>query len=323
MPRQARLDAPGTLHHVIIRGIEKRKIFEDDHDHNEFVSRMGDLARAGKTGIYAWALMPNHVHILLRSGVQGLSKYMRRLLTGYAVVYNRRHERHGHLFQNRYKSILCEEDTYFMELVRYIHLNPLRAHLVEDLNFLEKYPWCGHGILMGRFKNEWQDRDHVLSWFGKKEGMARRAYQKYVAEGVAQGRRPELVGGGLIRSQGGWSEVLSMRRRKQCESSDERILGSGEFVERVIQEADKNFERMIGARKKQQEVLKHLQAFCEREGISMIELQSGGRRGRISEIRSHLAVTMVREYGLSLAETARQLGVSTAGISKILMRDGQ
>jgi REP element-mobilizing transposase RayT len=320
MPRQARLDAPGTLHHVIVRGIEKRRIFEDDDDRNAFVSRMGDLASEGKTSIYAWSLMPNHVHILLRSGVQGLPKFMRRLLTGYAVTYNRRHQRHGHLFQNRYKSILCEEDTYFTELVRYIHLNPLRAKLVEDLSSLERDLWCGHGVLIGRFKNEWQDRDYVLSWFGKKEGAARMAYRKHVEEGVVQGRRPELVGGGLVRSQGGWSQVLSMRRRNLREASDERILGSGDFVERVIQEAEEQFQRMMPARKRKQEMTGLINKMCEKEGISRKELQSGGRRGPLSMVRARLALEMVRDRGFSLAETARQLGVSTSGIYKLLLR---
>ncbi len=127
MPRQARLDAPGTLHHVIVRGIGKRGIVDDRKDRGNFVSRMGEIASDTGTEIYAWALMTNHAHILLRSGTFGLSRYMRRLLTGYAISYNLRHHRHGHLFQNRYKSIVCEEETYFLELVRYIHLNPLRA----------------------------------------------------------------------------------------------------------------------------------------------------------------------------------------------------
>jgi REP element-mobilizing transposase RayT len=104
MPRQARLDAPGTLHHVIVRGIEKRKIVDDRADRDNFVSRMGQIASETDTVIYAWALMTNHVHILLRSGQCGLSKFMRRFLTGYAITYNRRHYRHGHLFQNRYPS---------------------------------------------------------------------------------------------------------------------------------------------------------------------------------------------------------------------------
>ena len=148
MPRHARLDAAGTLHHVIIRGIERRRIVDDDQDRSEFVSRLGKLASETGTSIYAWALMTNHAHILLSSGPAGLAKFMRRFLTGYAVSYNLRH-RHGHLFQNRYRSIICDGDRYFAELVRYIHLNPLRVKLVADLKELEKYPYCGHGVILG------------------------------------------------------------------------------------------------------------------------------------------------------------------------------
>jgi putative transposase len=134
MSRQARLDSPGTLHHVIVRGIERRQIEDDDRDRKNFVDRMGSLAAETNTTIYAWALLTNHCHILLRSGPLGLSKFMKRFLTSYAGYYNRQHRRHGHLFQNRYKSIVVEEDAYFKELVRYIHLNPLRAHMVESFN---------------------------------------------------------------------------------------------------------------------------------------------------------------------------------------------
>ncbi len=130
MPRGARLDSPGTLHHVIIRGIEKKPIVDDDVDRKNFVKRMGRLSKELETPVYAWVLMTNHAHALLRSGRTGLSTYMRRLLTGYAVVYNLRHRRHGHLFQNRCKSIVVDEDSYFKELVRYIHLNPLRAGIM-------------------------------------------------------------------------------------------------------------------------------------------------------------------------------------------------
>jgi len=101
MPRLARLDAPGILHHVILRGIERRKIFKDDQDRNNFLERLSDLLPATKTPCYAWALLPNHAHFLFQSGETGLSTLMRRLLTGYAVTFNRRHRRHGQLFQNR------------------------------------------------------------------------------------------------------------------------------------------------------------------------------------------------------------------------------
>ena len=114
MPRQARLDAPGTLHHVMLRGIEKSTLFRDDEDRKDFLARVGDLTEKTKTRILAWVLMDNHVHFLLISGPEGISSFMRKLLTGYAIRFNRKHQRSGHLFQNRYKSIVCEKDPYLL-----------------------------------------------------------------------------------------------------------------------------------------------------------------------------------------------------------------
>ena len=143
MPRKSRIDAPGAMHHIIVRGIDRQKLFKNDEDRNNFLSRLGVILTETKTDCYAWALIPNHFHLLLRTGNVSISKVMRRLLTGYAGWYNRRHGRYGHLFQNRYKSILCQEDAYLLELVRYIHLNPLRAKVVPDLNTLDGYPYSG------------------------------------------------------------------------------------------------------------------------------------------------------------------------------------
>lgn len=320
MPRQARLDAPGTLHHVMVRGIEKKPIVMDHVDRKAFIDRMGRLALESKSAIYAWALMTNHAHILLRSGPKGLPGFMRRLLTGHAITFNRRHGRHGHLFQNRYKSIICDEETYFRELVRYIHLNPLRANLVQTLAALDKYPWCGHVSLMGRTHQEWQHSDYVLSWFGKTVGIARRVYRDYVMEGIPMGKRPDLVGGGLIRSQGGWSHVLSMRRRKVHELYDERILGLGDFVERVIEEADQDIKRAMKNNLPSHDIEQLILKVCEESGISVKELRSGSRRAEVSRIRSKLAADLVKIHGISLAKTARQLGVSTPAISNLLRR---
>jgi len=320
MPRQARLDSAGTLHHIILRGIEKRQIFDDALDRETFVNRMGQLALGTGTKIYAWSLMTNHAHLLMRSGPEGLPQYMRRLLTGYAQAYNRRHNRYGHLFQNRYKSIVCEEDLYFQELVRYIHLNPLRAGLVKNLVQLDRFLWAGHGVLMGKVKNSWQNVDYVLSWFGKRPGQARRIYRRFVAEGIDQGRRPELVGGGLIRSSGNWSAVRSLRRSGEKVLTDERILGTDDFVERVLGEAETRARRLFSIRLRAKEVKRLIEERCKKEGISAQELQVGSRRGVISEIRSALALKLAREWGLPLAEIARQLGVSTSAISQIMRR---
>ena len=122
MPRLARLDAPGILHHVMGRGIERKKIFTNDTDRNDFIDRLAGLAEEGAMDVYAWVLMPNHFHILCKTHNRPLSSSMRKVLTGYVVNFNRRHRRYGHLFQNRYKSIVCQEDRYLKELVRYIHL---------------------------------------------------------------------------------------------------------------------------------------------------------------------------------------------------------
>ena len=203
MPRLARLDASGVLHHIIIRGIERRVIFKDDLDRENFLERMSNLIPETQSVCYAWVFMSNHAHFLMRSGPGGLAHLMRSAcggLTGYAVSFNRRHRRHGQLFQNRYKSIICQEDVYFKELVRYIHLNPLRAKMVTDLGTLHKYPYCGHCTLMANQKRAWQETGYVLSVFGGSPAVGRRSYAAYVKAGSRQGRRPELIGGGLIRS---------------------------------------------------------------------------------------------------------------------------
>jgi putative transposase len=126
MPRTARLDAPGVLHHVMIRGIERRKIFWNNKDRDDFIERLEKLCPATQTSCYAWAFLSNHAHFLFRTGKEPLSRLIRRLLTGYAVTFNRRHHRSGQLFQNRYKSIICQEEPYFRELVRYIHHSLLK-----------------------------------------------------------------------------------------------------------------------------------------------------------------------------------------------------
>ncbi len=320
MPRQARLDSPGTLHHVIIRGLERGAIVRDDVDRAAFVTRLGDVSRTTGTAIYAWALLPNHAHFLLRSGPSGLPPFMRRFLTGYAVTFNHRHGRIGYLFQNRYKSIVCEEDTYFQELVRYIHLNPLRAGQVDSLHALERYPWCGHAAVLGHRPQPWHDRRGVLGWFGASERAAVRRYRLFVREGIPLGRRPDLVGGGLVRSAGGWAAVRSRRRRKEPTLGDPRILGSGDFVARLFREAAARHAASLRRAVTSQEIDAILRANCIRYHVEMAELQQGGRRGALSRVRAEIAHELVVRRGVSLATAARHLGVSTTAVSKILRK---
>ena len=125
MPRKARIDASGALHHIMARGIERCKVFRNDMDRNDFLGRLEHILVETQTPCYAWALIPNHFHLLLRTDSVPIATVMRRLLSGYAQSFNRRHRRHGHLFQNRYKSIVCQEDTCLQELVRSIHFHPV------------------------------------------------------------------------------------------------------------------------------------------------------------------------------------------------------
>jgi putative transposase len=162
MPRHARLDAPGAPHHIMLRGINKGDLFLDDLDRKKFLNRLGHVIEATPCTVYAFALMNNHVHLLLRSGAIGVSAVMRKLLTWYALYFNRRHGRTGHLFQNRYKSILCEEEPYFLELVRFIHLNPVRAGMVADLEGLDAYPWTGHHGIVGKSAPPWENKGDIL-----------------------------------------------------------------------------------------------------------------------------------------------------------------
>ena len=234
MPRQARIDAPGALHHVIIRGIERRKIFRSDFDRNNFVERLSALVPATSIDCFAWAILDNHVHLLLRTGDTPISIFMSRLLTGYAGWFNRKYKRHGQLFQNRYKSILCQEDPYLKELVRYIHLNPLRAGMVKDLKVLDGFSWCGHSVLMGKSEQPWQNLDYVYRLFSNRKKESRKKYREFVNSGISKGKRPDLTGGGLLRSIGGWTGLKDFRKAGIRVKGDEHILGDSDFVKTVL-----------------------------------------------------------------------------------------
>jgi putative transposase len=320
MPRGARLDEPGALHHVMVRGIDRTAIVVDDEDRQSFLERIGKAAEATGTTVYAWSLMTNHAHFLLRSGHAGLPSFMQRLLTGYSVTFNKRHKRVGHLFQNRYKSILCEEEPYFVKLVSYIHLNPFRAGLVGSLEELELYPWSGHMAIMGLVDHAWQNVAYVLQQFSNTVGSARKVYQEFMLEQSRRGRQPELTGGGLVRSAGGWSEVLSMRQRGERQFSDERILGGSEFVEDVLGEVEGGLKEMVPVTSTHSAALSELERHCAQAGLSKEALQSGSRSRRYVVLRRELAQRFVLELGFSHADTARMLGISRSAVSQMFRR---
>lgn len=315
MPRLARLDAPGVLQHIIIRGIERRNIFKNDKDREDLLERISSLLSETETACYAWALLSNHAHFLFRTGQVPLATVMRRLLTGYVVNFNLRYKRTGHLFQNRYKSIVCQEDIYLLELVRYIHLNPLRAGIVSDFEDLERFPYCGHGVLMGAQRRPWQDAEYVLGFFGGRGRRAREEYHRYVEAGLKQGRREELTGGGLVRSLGGWSEARrqGMRSREHIKS-DERILGDSEFVSSVLFRASEAFERKTELKWKGynlDQIAARAAEVCE---LEKEEIFLKGKQPRRVRARSLFCYWAVRELGISGAEIARRLHLTVSGV---------
>jgi len=320
MPRQARIDAPGALQHVIIRGIEKKAIFKDNQDRNNFVKRLGNILLGTSTACYAWALIPNHAHLLLRSGLVPIATVMRRLLTGYAQQFNRRHHRHGQLFQNRYKSVLCEEDPYLLELVRYIHLNPLRSGFVRDLKELKFYRYAGHAVLMGSLYYEWQAKEYVLKLFGKTERQGRREYASFVTLGVNEGRRPELVGGGLLRSVGGWSTLKIRRLQGIRIKGDERILGSGDFVERVLKVANEDFEQRTRFKRQGYDLEVLLERVASYYKVDENSLRDGRKQREAVKARSVLCYLAVRKLRMSATEVALKLNITPSAVSKLAMR---
>ena len=312
MPRGPRLDFPGLLQHVIVRGIERGKVFLDDADREDFVRRLSGLLEQTKTECLAWCLVPNHLHLLLRPHGISLATFMRRLLTGYAVSFNLRHHRAGHLFQNRYKSIVCEEESYFLELVRYVGLNPLRARLVPTLEELDRYPWSGHAVLMGKAKMNGQAVEEVLGRFGGRVGEARKRCREFVAAGVSQGRRDELVGGGLKRS------LAVQGEGRKPEAYDERVLGLGEFVERLRQ--DEELRQRLPLRISLEELL---QRVSEQVSLEPAKILRRSTTQAVSMARGLVSCLAVAELGYKGTEVGAFFGWTRSGTSKAVERGRQ
>ncbi len=323
MPRKSRIDAPGALQHVIARGINRQAIFLDDTDRYRFIERLGTLLEECRTACYAWALVPNHFHLLLRSGTTPISVLMRRLLTGYAVNFNRRHDRSGHLFQNRYRSILCQEDNYLLELVRYIHLNPLRAGMVDSYTELADFAFCGHAVVLGNRRAEWQDPDYVLRLFAAKRRLARQRYEVFVEKGIDMGRRPDLTGGGLIRSAGGWSAVKALRRAQAHQKGDERILGDDDFLKEVLAASRERLQRRCRLAAAGRDFNWLIARVSELSAVPADLLATQDKSRKVSRARSLLCYWATRELGISQTELTERLQLKQSAVSHAVRRGRQ
>ncbi|MBI4842364.1 MAG: transposase [candidate division NC10 bacterium] len=316
MPRGPRLDTPGALHHVMARGLDRQVIFRDDRDRADFVRRLAALAEGGAWLVYAWALLPNHFHLLVRTAKRSLARTMRSLLTGYAGTFNRRHRRRGHLFQNRYKSIVVEEESYLLELVRYLHLNPLRANVVPTLRALDRYPYSGHAAVLGTRPCPWQNTGEVLRRFGHDRARARARYRAFVADGVGTGRRPDLMGGGLVRSAGGWAAVRELRRGRESYAADERVLGGGEFVDTLLREVTQEEARRARGKRRAPDLPALMAKVARAGGVTPEALMGGGRRRDVGRARDALAYLWVEVLGRSGRQLAQELHIRPESVYK-------
>ena len=306
----------------MVRGLNRTKIFKSDDDREAFLERLAIVRDKTGTQCHAFALMPNHV--LITSGETGISTMMQSLLTRYASYFNRQDYRSGKLFTNRFKSVLCDRDDYLLQLVRYIHLNPLRARLVRDMDGLDRYLWTGHSTYMGIRINEWLETDEILGLFGRQRKRARRAYRTFVEEGIAEGRRDDLIGGGLIRRVGGhWEAVKSMKSGRKRERSDERILGGGSFVEAVLRDSESREERRSQLRRQGWTMERVLARAAEVVGSEAEALMRRGRSDSRSQGRALACKWISDDLGEQKANIAEWLGVSRMAVTKLVRRGAE
>ncbi len=218
MARKPRVHFPGALYHVISRGNQRQDIFYDDKDWTVCLSYLSKYKVKYAIELYAYALMKNHIHLLLEVGEIPLSRFMQSFLFGYTRYFNRRYDKVGHLFQGRYRAILCDKDAYLLELVRYIHLNPVRAKIVRDP---ERYIWTSHLSYLGKGSRGLTDTEFVLGQFGENSSVRRRKYREYLLEGLESGHQ-----------------------EKYYEVKDQRFLGEERFINQ-IENKKRDGERVV------------------------------------------------------------------------------
>jgi REP element-mobilizing transposase RayT len=273
----------------MVRGIEKRQIFLDDRDRERLADRLGDLIVELGARCYAWAFMPNHVHLVLRTGMASVSKLMQRAYTSYALHFNRRYGRVGHLVQNRFKSKLVEDESYLLPLVRYVHRNPLEAGIVCSLAALERYPWCGHGALMGRRAAGFEAVGDVLERFASNPTLARRRLRAWMR---AENRDETSVG--------------AVEKPSECWYRSGPAPGAE--------------PRDDGLRRETLSLDELMRSVCGRLGVSVEDLLAGRRDSATARARALIAHRATGELGLPGVEVARALRVSPSAVVQAAAR---
>jgi len=288
MARKPRVEFDGAFYHVIVRGNQRQRIFQDDPDRISYLERLQHYRQRFGFRLYAYVLMSNHVHLLLQTGRVPLSKIMQGLQFSYTQRYNRRHRKIGHLFQGRYKAILCDRDAYLLELVRYINLNPGRLKTPVSP---WRYRWSSHGAYLGKPSVIKVDTIEVLSQFGSRLGVARGRYRSFIEEGM----------------KGGHEE-------KYYATIDQRFLGEEDFISNV---AERSEAKEIQIRGRKVEFSRLLEAVSAAHGVEDRGLVRPGRQRRWVASRAQLVYLARRWCGATAKELGRQLNRDPSMISRL------
>ena len=322
MARCSRLDYKGALHHVMARGIEQREIFHCDGDKNAFLDRLGEVVETTGASVYAWTLMPNHVHLLYRTGEVPIGRCMMSILGGHATYFNTKYERSGHLFQNRFKSILVDDQTYFLAVLRYVHLNPVRSGLVS-LSELSDYRWTGHSSLMGLRVRWWQDNDFVLSLFGEDPREARTRLAEFLLQCDEDSDVDLMESGKLLAN----TRDRTMADRPSSGGSHVppvRILGSRDFAERTLAKAASPILQLpagVSGDREDRERFRDLAGrLADALEVEVAAVLAGARTRRCSRARSILCFLAFGRLGMSLTRIAQELRLSVSAISQAKLR---
>lgn len=315
MARLYRFDHQGAFHHVMTRGVEKRRIVLDDSDRDNLAFRLGRCSTETGIRVHAWVIMPNHLHILAETGDVPLSRFMHKLLTGYAVRFNRKYERVGHLFQGRYKSILVHKETYFIRLLRYIHRNPLEALITTSVDHLSNYRWSGHIGILDPAAYPWQARDMTTILFGKGiRGLER--YLDYLNQSEEAGEDIFDVGNFFIGAEG-IVERSTSSRPVPTKDKHLPILGDRQFSKDMMAQLNP----LQGHPMKRDRSREHslamtfIRAVESFMGLSegVLSKRGGGRtRAAAREIAAYALIDLL---GMTLRDAAGIMGISRQGVS--------
>jgi REP element-mobilizing transposase RayT len=314
MSRHVRLDFEGAVHHVMTRGIEKRRIFLCREDREDLLARICEAVASLDATVYAWALMPNHYHLLVRTGTFRLPRIMSSINTGYVVTFNRRHDRIGHLFQNRYKSRLVQEDFSLLNLVRYILLNPIKAGIIDSLAELAGYEWTGYSTLTGNRKREWQNSEYVLSLFGSNIKEARRNLYSFLNE--EETTEEDICDGVLVPRAEEWVFEKEGRGRESW-GSGEGITGDHSFIGNALNKLNvRNSNEPTTLDREPLPLTVLADVISRGYGILPDELEGGVRTESVSRVRSLFIWAAIHICKYRLREIAVFLGLSISAISQ-------